>query len=213
MASEEKTKKPIYKKWWFWLIVLLIIGGIGASGSSENTTPTSSNYQQVPAIEVTIPDLSTMTRDEVLVWFNSNKINGKISEEYSDNIAKGSFISQSISANTIAHEGDKLTIVYSLGKAPTLGEQNALRHANSYLSSSAFSYKSLIEQLEYEGYSHEESVYAVDNCGADWNEQAVKKAKSYMSFSSFSRTGLIEQLKYEGFTTEQAEYGVKSVGY
>ena len=50
MASEEKIKKPIYKKWWFWLIVLLIIGGIGSSGSSENTTPTSSNYQQVPAM-------------------------------------------------------------------------------------------------------------------------------------------------------------------
>lgn len=42
MASKEKTKKPIYKKWWFWLIVILIIGGIGA-GSNNNTQPTSSN--------------------------------------------------------------------------------------------------------------------------------------------------------------------------
>ena len=42
MASEEKEKKPIYKKWWFWLIVILIIGAIGA-GTGDNTQPTSSS--------------------------------------------------------------------------------------------------------------------------------------------------------------------------
>ena len=70
-----------------------------------------------------------------------------------------------------------------------------------------------MEQLEYEGFSNESSTFAVDNCGADWNEQAAKKAKSYLDFSSFSRDGLIEQLEYEGFTAEQAEYGVAAVGY
>lgn len=77
----------------------------------------------------------------------------------------------------------------------------------------AFSYKGLVEQLEYEGYSNEEATYAVDNCGANWNEQAAKKAESYMSYMSFSRSGLIEQLEYEGFTSKQAEYGVTAVGY
>jgi hypothetical protein len=64
----------------------------------------------------------------------------------------------------------------------------------------------LIEQLEFEGYSHSEAVYAADNCGADWNEQAVKKAKQYLEHSSFSRSGLIDQLEFEGFTHSQAEY-------
>ena len=73
---------------------------------------------------------------------------------------------------------------------------------------SAFSYTGLIEQLEYEGYSHSEAVYAVDNCGADWNEQAVKKAKQYLEYSSFSKSGLIDQLEFEGFTHAQAEYAV-----
>ena len=95
----------------------------------------------------------------------------------------------------------------------TLGQKNALAKAKSYLSFSAFSYKGLIEQLEFEGFSKEEATYGVDNCNADWNEQAAKKAKSYMSHSSFSRSGLIEQLEFEGFTKEQAEYGAKSVGY
>ena len=95
----------------------------------------------------------------------------------------------------------------------TIGEKNALKKALSYLDYMAFSYSGLIKQLEYEGYSHEEAVYGVDNCGADWNKQAALKAKSYLDYMAFSREGLIEQLEYEGFTKEQAEYGVQAVGY
>ena len=90
---------------------------------------------------------------------------------------------------------------------------NALRKAHAYLDYSAFSYKGLIEQLEYEGYSHAASKYAADNCGANWKEEAAKKAKSYLSFTAFSRKGLIEQLKYEGFTHKQAVYGAQQNGY
>ncbi|MCA5960456.1 Ltp family lipoprotein [Blautia sp. RD014234] len=42
----------------------------------------------------------------------------------------------------------------------------------------AFSYSGLVEQLEYEGFSNESSTFAVDNCGADWNEQAAKKLRA-----------------------------------
>ncbi len=95
----------------------------------------------------------------------------------------------------------------------TLGEKNALSKAKSYLNYSAFSYKGLIEQLEFEGFSNQEATYGADNCGADWKEQAAKKAKSYMSYSSFSKNSLIEQLEFEGFTKEQAQYGATAVGY
>lgn len=101
-------------------------------------------------------------------------------------------------------------------EAPTpaisMGQQNALKSAKSYLSHSAFSYNGLIGQLEYEKYSHEEAVYAVDNCGADWNEQALKSAKSYLSHSAFSYKGLVGQLEYEEFTNEQAVYAVDNCG-
>ena len=95
----------------------------------------------------------------------------------------------------------------------SMGHKNALKTAQSYLNYTSFSYSGLIEQLEYEGFSTEDSTFAVNNCGADWNEQAAKKAQSYLDYSSFSRQGLIEQLEYEGFTHEQAEYGVTAVGY
>lgn len=95
----------------------------------------------------------------------------------------------------------------------TMGQKNALKQAHNYLDFSAFSRSGLIDQLEFEGYSTEDATFAVDNCGADWNEQAAKKAQDYLDFSSFSRSGLIDQLEFEGFTTEQAEYGVSAVGY
>ena len=95
----------------------------------------------------------------------------------------------------------------------TLGEINAALKAKSYLRTMPFSRTGLIEQLEYEGFTHQEAVYGVAQSGADWNEQAALKAKSYLRTMPFSRTGLIEQLEYEGFTRQEAEYGVRAVGY
>lgn len=94
----------------------------------------------------------------------------------------------------------------------TMGRKNALEKAKSYLRFSAFSREGLIGQLEYEKFSHSDAVYAVDHCGADWNEQALKNAQSYLKHSSFSEQGLIEQLVYEKYTKEQAEYGVENCG-
>ena len=89
----------------------------------------------------------------------------------------------------------------------TLGQKNALDKAYSYLDFKAFSYTGLIDQLEFEGFTTEEATFAVDNCGADWNEQALLSAINYLDLMAFSYTGLIDQLEFEGFTTEQATYG------
>lgn len=179
----------------------------------ETNTAYSQNGEVKNVVQVAIPDFSLMEKNDIASWCENNNINYKFEEEYSDNIEKGLFIKQSVSANEIVYENSTITIFYSLGKAPTLGEKNALEKAHSYLSFSAFSKEGLIKQLNFEGFSAEEAQYAVDNCGADWNEQAALKAKSYLDFTSFSRSGLIKQLEFEGFTTEQAEYGATAVGY
>lgn len=95
----------------------------------------------------------------------------------------------------------------------TMGQKNALAKADSYLKFMAFSYRGLVNQLEFEGFSHADAVFAADHCGADWNVQAARKAESYLTFMAFSRSGLIEQLEFEGFTHEQAVYGAQAVGY
>lgn len=114
--------------------------------------------------------------------------------------SNGSSSAQSAGGNNAAASGE------------TIGQRNALRSAQSYLQVMAFSREGLIEQLEYEQFSHEDAVYAVDHCGADWNEQALECAKSYLNTTAFSYQGLVDQLEYEGFTSEQARYGVDRCG-
>lgn len=96
---------------------------------------------------------------------------------------------------------------------PSLGEEQALGKAESYLSFSAFSKKGLGEQLKFEGFEQGEIDYALSQIEVDWSEQAVKKAKDYLNVSDFSKASLIEQLKFEGFTEEEAQAGVKGAGY
>jgi hypothetical protein len=93
-------------------------------------------------------------------------------------------------------------------------QQNAVKSAQGYLESGAFSRKGLIRQLEAsEGYSLEASTYAVDSLDINYNEQAVKSAQSYLDSGAFSRKGLIRQLEAgDGFTDSQAVYGVNGVG-
>lgn len=92
-------------------------------------------------------------------------------------------------------------------------QKNAIRMAESYLDFTSFSRNGLIEQLEYEGFSNEDAVFAVDSMDIDWNEQAVLEAASYLDFMAFSFDGLVEQLEYEGFTHEQAVYGAQQNGF
>ena len=107
-----------------------------------------------------------------------------------------------------------LLLLVILLSIPTAGlcSSAALQRAHSYLDFTAFSREGLIEQLEFEGFSHEDAVAAADACGADWNEQAAKKAESYLSFMDMDRAQLIGQLEYNGFTSTQAAYGADAVG-
>jgi len=99
------------------------------------------------------------------------------------------------------------------GPAMTMGQEQAVRSAESYLSFQAFSRTGLIGQLEFEGFSTEDAAFAVDYLEVDWNAQAAASAESYLSFQSFSRQGLIDQLIFEGFTPEEAAFGATAVGY
>lgn len=94
----------------------------------------------------------------------------------------------------------------------TVGMKNAVKKAKSYLKHSDFSRKGLIDQLVYEGYTQEESIYGADNSGADWNSECLGQAKSYINHSSFSQKGLLNQLEYEGYTQSECIYGVNNCG-
>jgi hypothetical protein len=98
----------------------------------------------------------------------------------------------------------------------TLSQQNAFAKATDYLGFTAFSRSGLADQLKFEGFSPEDTEFALARLeaagGVDWNAQAAAKAADYLKMMSFSHSGLIEQLIFEGFTQAQAEFGVSQTG-
>lgn len=97
--------------------------------------------------------------------------------------------------------------------ALTIGQQNASKSANQYISMMGFSRTGLIKQLEFEGYPTEDATFAADAIGVDWNAEAAQSAKQYIDMMAFSRDGLIQQLEFEGYTPEEAAFGATAVGY
>lgn len=209
--AEEST--PIYKKWWFWVIIVAVIVIIGSQGAS-NKNGESASASAENKVEVVAVDFSTMSREEVQAWCDTNKINCNIEEKYSDSIAKDGFVGQSVAADNKIYQGDKVTITYSLGKEPSKEYKNALKKAESYSNNLHMSKKGIYNQLtsQYgEKFPADAAQYAIDNIQADWNANALAKAKSYQDNLNMSKNAIYKQLisEYgEKFTKEEAQYAI-----
>ena len=57
--TEEKTKKPFYKKWWVWVISLVVLAAIGAGSEKgeDSVVANKSSTKEIAAISVSIGDL------------------------------------------------------------------------------------------------------------------------------------------------------------
>jgi len=97
-------------------------------------------------------------------------------------------------------------------QATPTSRAQAVRAARNYLQVSAFSLKSLTEQLRYEGFSRADATYGASHSGANWMKQAVKAARGYLEISAFSFSSMVDQLRFEGFTRAQAVHGARAVG-
>ena len=58
----------------------------------------------------------------------------------------------------------------SAAQASPVSRANAVRSAKEYLQSQAFSFKSLVSQLKYEGFSSSDATYGVTHSGANLDE-------------------------------------------
>ena len=205
-----KNKKPFWKKWWVWLIIVFVIIGIVSPEENESEITPIENKSPETKVERSIEKVLSPEQTEI----NPEPVfTQKLEEKNRD---ESIFIAESEPQPEVEPEPKFIEPEPEPEPASTnitLGQKNALKSARGYLDHSSFSRSGLIEQLEYEGFSYQESEYGVERCGANWNEQAVKTAQGYLNHSSFSRLSLIAQLEYEGFTSDQIEYGVKAVGY
>lgn len=234
-AYAKSQKKPFYKKWWFWLIIgILLLSMVGACfGGDDSSTSTADTTTAGEVTAATTTTVRTYSMEELVVkedtadgnWYayageeKALSYTGFAKNDYglwyvvNGKVDFSKTGTESLNGKEYEISGGKATEKTTTTKPTTsFSQRNALNKANDYLDYTAFSRSGLIKQLEFEGFSNSDATWAVDNCGADWNEQAYKKAKEYLDFSSFSHSGLVDQLEYEGFTSEQAEYGVSKVG-
>ncbi|MHC1683664.1 MAG: Ltp family lipoprotein [Clostridiaceae bacterium] len=217
-------------------LVLVVIGMIGSLGNEGNNT-TSSNSKSASTTtsseaksdtagnsngskkaEISVVDFSSMDQTAIKSWADTNKVTCKIEEDYSDSVAKGSFVSQSIKLGETIHEGDTIKIVFSLGKKPSTEYTNALKKAETYAKTMHMSKRGVYDQLtsEYgEKFPADAAQYAVDNMQADWNANALEKAKTYQKSMSMSKSAIYDQLVSdagEKFTASEAQYAIDHLG-
>lgn len=222
-AVVQTRKKPIYQKWWFWVLIvfaaIIVIANLASNGDSDSSSVSAGTVSSAAATssskpEVIAADFSTMDKAAIQSWADANQVTCKIDEEYSDTAASGSFVSQSVAANSTIHQGDTIKIVFSLGKEPTTEYKNALKKAESYSKTMNMSKQAIYDQLvsEYgEKFPADAAQYAIDNVQADWNANALAKAKSYQTTMSMSKSAIYDQLtsQYgEKFTASEAQYAI-----
>lgn len=229
--QQAEPKKPIYKKWWFWLIIVVIVVSLinqptkkdDADDTSEDTSDISSvtangddkaNDKADDKAQIAVIDLSAMDREAIQSWADENHVIVSFGDAYSDSVAAGAFLSQSVNVSDSIAEGDTIEVVYSLGKKPSAEYINALHKAETYSSMMKMSKQGIYDQLvsEYgEKFPADAAQYAVDTIQADWNANALAKAKTYRDSMSMSNSAIYDQLisEYgEQFTAEQAQYAV-----
>ncbi len=72
---------------------------------------------EAPAGQVTVENYVGKNFEEMKTWAAGKKINLEKTESYSDTVASGSVISQSVESGKAIKEGDTITVVVSKGKA------------------------------------------------------------------------------------------------
>lgn len=176
-------------------ILLAILGS--ALGNNSNSTPPVN--KEIPKEETTQVTTSEAATDKTTTDKNNMAEDTKTQPVQTK-------------AETATRKSEESETTQPPDDIFTLSQKNAISSAKSYIKTMAFSYDGLIDQLEYEQYSHEDAIVGADNCGADWSEEALESAKSYIKTMAYSYSGLIEQLEYEKFTSEQATYGADNCG-
>ena len=84
--------------------------------------------------------------------------------------------------------------------------------AKKYVETGNYTYTSLIDKLQQDGYSTGDAEYAANNCGADWNGMAANEAKKLIDGGVTTKEEIVDQLIFKGYTYQQAVHGAEANG-
>lgn len=210
-------KEPKKKALCMILAGFFIVGYAGCISDSKPTesSPKVATTEKVKKVEkVEVADLSGT---DAQAWCDQNGFKLSREEDFSDSVAEGGFISQSLQAGTQLEKGSTVTVHFSKGKEPTMEDRSALAKAESYSSIMHMSKAAIYDQLTSsygEGFPAESAQYAVNHLVADYKKNALEKAKDYQTNMHMSRSAIYDQLTSsygEKFTAEEAQYAVDNL--
>ena len=84
--------------------------------------------------------------------------------------------------------------------------------AKKYVETGNYTYTSLIDKLQQDGFSTGNAEYAANNCGADWNGMAANEAKNLIDGGVTTKEEIVDQLIFKGYTYQQAVHGAEANG-
>lgn len=100
-------------------IFFVLLGVMGEVGeNTNNNTDNNIPITQKEEKKIEMIDLNNKSKDEVQKWCDDNKLNCKISEEYSDTIENGKYISQSVNPGEKVNITNEILISFSKGTEP-----------------------------------------------------------------------------------------------
>ena len=104
------------------------------------------------------------------------------------------------------------SVITAKTKKVSTNQKKALDKAKSLLKSSSYSKEGLLDKLVSLKHSVGNATFAINYCGANWNDQALKKAKSYLVNPELLKEELISQLQLDKFTDDQINYALSTLG-
>ncbi|MBP5678569.1 MAG: zinc-ribbon domain-containing protein [Bacilli bacterium] len=85
----------------------------------------------INAKDIIVPDFSSMTRLEAEKWCEENEMKCDFSEEYSDVVSEGEFISQEYATGEKVKSNIYVDIIYSKGERPTTKKEKSKQEKNN----------------------------------------------------------------------------------
>ncbi len=161
---KEKVKKPFYKKWWVWLLGIIIIGSLASNGGEETADTSKEELTSTEEVQAEPEEEVQAEPEEEVQAEPEEEVQAEPEEEVQ---AEPEEEVQAEPEEEVQAEPEEEV---QAEPEVTLEQENAIQKAKDYLNFTAFSKSGLVTQLEYDGFSNEDSTFAVNNIEVDWKE-------------------------------------------
>ena len=196
----------MFKKTLMMLLALAMLCAVGCSNKTVVTPPADSGEVSLPADTSTETELRFKIPEDA-VMTDSQQAAAESAQEH----LNGAGVSRATLIRTLVEEGhSEEDAIFAVDLFGIDWMEMARGTAEFYTYYMPFSYKGLIDHLEYMEFTPEQARYGADSVDVDWTAMAKNYIEKYYLYGSYDNDEIIKQLTDAGFTEEEARNGLKS---